>query len=135
LTTEQELKDLQASIDTSKQPQTKPKSVIDELKETLLSLKEINPSLVDSSKIFEHLLTLVDAASIVESTNTKMDTLTKMITVLETENSRLLKAYDAMNSRFSSLEVEIKRRDDLDFNFKERSTKAVEAISQFLRTH
>ena len=131
----QELQEIIDSLKPKTSAVAKPKSMIDELKETLLSIRDVNPALVDSSKIFEHLLTLVDAAAIVESTNTKMDALTEMIATLETENSCLLKAYDAMQTRFNGLEQAIKQRDDLDFKFKEQASNALRDVSQYLRSH
>jgi regulator of replication initiation timing len=135
LTTETELAELKATLDTPKTTQPKPKSALDELKEKLQSLKDVNPALVDSSRIFEHILKDVDMAFVVNATNAKIDDLIEMIATLLAENNELRKSNDAMNSRFTILEDGIKRRDDLDYNFKQRSTQAVEAINQYLRSH
>jgi predicted nuclease with TOPRIM domain len=112
-----------------------PKSAIDELKETLLSLREINPALVDSSRIFEHLLTLVDAQQIVQETNIKIDSLQTEITQLKQDNSRVNQSLIDERKAFTELKSKIEADTAFMVHFKERSLTSLQAIEQYLRTH
>jgi hypothetical protein len=136
--TDQELEALKhalASSTATASVQPAAKSALDELKETLEALKTINPTLVDSSRIFEHLLTLIDASSIASGTNSKIDALTQTVVSLHVENKVLAGRLDSANSSIQNLTASIEQNNDWMDQFKERSLATLAAIEQYLRTH
>jgi regulator of replication initiation timing len=134
LTIEDELQQLNNSIEAPK-AKVKSKSIVDDLTRTLRAIQMVNPELTSSTKVLDLVLKELDMAFVVNTTNAKIEDLAATIADLLSENIKLQKANTALTERFISLEDSIKRRDDLDFKYKERASTALEAINQYLRSH
>ncbi len=136
MTTDQEIAAFTQSLEVPRVPEPpKPRSTIDELKETLESLKTINPALVDSSRIFEHLLTLVDAVAVARETNGKITTLTDSVVALQEINRQTVDAYNRMEKRVATLTEQISQNDVWLQDFKSKAFDALEALRQYMNTH
>lgn len=129
---EDELNQITNDINPSVLTPIKRQSEMDELKEMLLAFKTANPRMFDSTKVFEHLLTLVDTRLIADD---KITMLTGQIEALEQKSHDLQLSFDTLIKVNKALTDRISLNDSLMHQFKERAVSALLAVEQYLRTH